>query len=92
MTSPCPCCGHSPSRLPFAVAVLTVLVIASIGLGVFNLWRDNQIEDRISRISQAHHTVIDARGNYHAWRVYRDGAFDQEEGKEPVKKENGRKK
>ena len=72
MSMSCPCCGHSPSRLPFVVTVLIVLVVASIGLGIFNAWRDNQIEDRVSRIPQAQINKF-SLGPYSIIKVYEDG-------------------
>jgi hypothetical protein len=89
----CPVCGHSPSRLPFAVTVLAVLVVASIGLGVFNLWRDSQIEDRVAHIPQAQINKF-SLGPYAVMKIYEDGWVAREAEKmiEPVKEKNGGKK
>ena len=80
----CPCCGHSPSRLPFAVAVLTVLVVASLFWCAGLTWQSEQIRDQDSRRPQAQVNKF-SLGPYSIIKVYEDGWDAHEKMIEPVK-------
>lgn len=90
----CLVCGNKPSRIPFVVTVLSVLVVASwAGIGIA-IWDIRNLRDEASRRPQA--AFITVTGNYPHLKVYPEGWDMAEPEKmletQPQPKPNGKKK